>query len=415
MPGPVSHRRPGGRLLSRLIWLTVLALVLAGIAWIVWHPRAAPPHQGRPGFGGSMPVVAATAAKGDIEIELKALGTVTAPATVTIKPQIGGPLTEIAFTEGQTVHTGDFLAQIDPRPYQLALAQAEGQLRRDQALLTAAKVDLARYQKLVAEDSIAKQQRDTQASLVQQYEGTVETDGALINIAKLNIAYCHIVSPLNGRVGLRQVDPGNTVQTSDANGIVVITQIQPITVIAAVPEDQLPAIQKRLHAGATLPVRAFDRTDTTALATGTLLTLDNQIDATTGTIKMRAQFDNRDETLFPNQFVNIRVLVDTLHDAITIPTAAVLHGVPGTFVYLVQPDLTVTVRPVTLGPASADKVAVVAGLAPGDRVVIDGSDKLRDGAHVTLPDPGPDPGPGADAGPGVKAGGDHPHHHRADQ
>jgi len=428
-------RRPPGRLrrwLVRLIWLVVLASILAGIAWIVLHPRAAPPPRGRFAMNGTMPVVAATTAKGDIRIELKALGTVTSLATVTVKTQIGGQLTQVAFTEGQTVHVGDFLAQIDPRPYQLALDQYEGQLRRDQALLAAARVDLARYQKLVAEDSIARQQLDTQTSLVQQYEGTVETDGAQVNNAKLNIAYCHIVSPVTGRVGLRQVDQGNYVQTSDANGIVVITQIQPITVVAAVPEDELPAIQKRLHAGATLPVTAFDRSDSVKLATGKLMTLDSQIDTTTGTIKLKAQFDNQDETLFPNQFVNIRVLVDVLRDAITIPTVAVQRGAPGTYVYLVQPDNTVTVRPIGLGPASADQVAILSGLAPGDRVVIDGADKLRDGAHVTLPTAEPGAGGGAGAGAnggsgtghhrsgGGNAGDDakgeeHPHRHRTDK
>jgi multidrug efflux system membrane fusion protein len=429
-----TRRRPRSRLrrwFARLGWLIVIALVLGGIAWIVLHPRAAPPHAGRFAMTGAMPVVAATTTKGDIDIELKALGTVTALATVTVKTQIGGQLTQIAFTEGQTVHAGDFLAQIDQRPYQLTLAQNEGQLARDQALLAAARVDLARYQKLVAEDSIAHQQLDTQASLVHQYEGTVATDEAQVNTAKLNIAYCHIVSPVTGRVGLRQVDQGNYVQTSDPNGIIVITQMQPITVIASIPEDNLPAIQKRLHAGATLPVTAYDRSDSIKLATGKLVTLDNQIDTTTGTIKLRAQFDNQDESLFPNQFVNIRVLVDVLHDATVIPTVAVQRGAPGTYVYLVQPDSTVAVRPIKLGPTTADQVAILSGLEPGDRVVIDGADKLRDGAHITLPTADAQAGAGAGAGSGSwpgaghhpggpktgddPAGEEHHHHHRTDQ
>lgn len=431
---PVSGARRGGlrRWFGRLVWLMVVALVLGGIAWIMLHPRAAPPHGGRFAMNGPMPVVAVAAATGDIEIELKALGTVTALAAVTIKTQIGGKLTQVAFTEGQTVHVGDFLAQIDPRPYQLALVQFEGQLRRDQALLAAAKVDLARYQKLVAQDSIARQQLDTQAALVQQYEGTVEADGAQVNSAKLNIEYCHIVSPVTGRVGLRQVDPGNYLQTSDASGIVVITQMQPISVIAAVPEDRLPDLLKRLHAGATLPVTVYDRSASVKLTTGKLTTLDNQIDTTTGTIKLRAEFDNHDESLFPNQFVNIRVLVDTLHGVITIPTVAVQHGVVENFVYMVRDDNSVAVRPIGLGPAAGDKVAVLSGLASGDRVVIDGADKLREGAHVTLPTAGPETkaGSGSGHGPGSWSGSnhgpdgarpddgtggeEHRHHHRTD-
>jgi len=425
--GSRPQNRPKGRVrrwLVRLVWLLVVLASLGGGAWIVLHPRAVPPHGGRFSMSGPMPVVTATAAKGDIDITLKALGTVTALATVTVKTQISGQLTEVAFTEGQTVHAGDFLAQVDPRPYQLALAQYEGQLRRDQALLAAAKVDLARYQKLVAQDSIARQQLDTQAALVQQYEGTIETDGAQVNNAKLNMAYCHISSPVTGRVGLRQVDPGNYVQTSDANGLVVITQMKPISVIAAVPEDWLPALMKRLHTGATLPVVAYDRADSVKLATGTLTTLDNQIDTTTGTIKLRAQFENADESLFPNQFVNIRVLVDTLHDVTVIPMVAVLRGAPGTFVYLVQPDNSVKVRPIALGPVSDDKVAILSGLEPGDRVVIDGADKLRDGAHVTVPaaESGVGPagaGPGGSAGPGGFGHGSGAWsgsgHHRSDQ
>jgi multidrug efflux system membrane fusion protein len=426
-----STRRPRGSL-WRWVWaLCVLVVMVAGVGWIVLHPRAAPPPGGRFSGNGAMPVVVTSATKGDIEIELKALGTVTAPATVTVKTQIGGQMTQVAFTEGQTVHAGDFLAQIDSRPYELALAQLQGQLRRDQALLAAAKVDLARYQKLVSEDSIARQQLDTQVSLVQQYEGTVETDVALINNAKLNIAYCHIVSPLTGRVGLRQVDPGNYVQTSDPNGIVMITQMQPITVIAAVPEDNLPAILKRLHDGATLPVTAWDRSDSTKLATGVLLTLDNQIDTSTGTIKLRARFDNQDQSLFPNQFVNIRVLVNVVHDATIIPTVAIQRGVPGTFVYLAKPDNTVTVRPVRLGAMAGDKVAVLDGLALGDRVVIDGADKLREGVHITVPAETA-AAPAAPAAPATttaatpatpatsgasdsKPGDEHHHHHRSDQ
>jgi multidrug efflux system membrane fusion protein len=316
---------------------------------------------------------------------LTALGTVTPLATVTVKTQIAGQLVQVAFQEGQMVRAGDFLAQIDPRPYQLALSQYEGQLQRDQALLKAAEVDLARYKTLVAEDSIARQTLDTQDALVQQYRGTVETDQAQVNTAKLNLVYCHITAPVTGRVGLRQVDPGNYVQTSDSAGIVVITQMQPITVLFTLPEDNLPAVMKRLHDGATLPTTAFDRAQTAQLASGRLMTVDNQIDVTTGTVKLRAQFDNADEALFPNQFVNVRLLVDSLKNVTVIPTAAVLRGAPGTYVYQVKSDNTVTVRPIKLGPVAGERVAVLSGIEPGEQVVVDGSDKLREGAQVTLP------------------------------
>ncbi|MDR3437609.1 MdtA/MuxA family multidrug efflux RND transporter periplasmic adaptor subunit [Telmatospirillum sp.] len=371
----------------RVIWGVLIAALMGTITWVSVRPPAAPPS--RPGrFGasaGPMPVVAAVAEKGDISITLGALGTVIPLATVTVKTQIAGQLTDVAYREGQVVRAGDFLAQIDPRPYQLSLAQYSGQLQRDQALLRAAEVDFARYKTLLAQDSIARQTVDTQEALVQQYRGTVETDQAQVNNAKLNLVYCHIVAPVGGRVGLRQVDPGNYVQTSDTNGIVVITQMQPITVVFTLPEDNLPAVMKRLHEGATLGVAAFDRSQSTQLASGRLMTVDNQIDTTTGTIKLKAQFDNRDEALFPNQFVNTRLLVDTLKDATVIPSAAVQRGAPGTYVYVVKDDNTVTVRPIKLGPASGEKVAILSGIEIGEKVVVDGGDKLREGASVTLP------------------------------
>jgi multidrug efflux system membrane fusion protein len=367
------------------VWGVLIAALLGTLGWVIFRPQVAPQSRSNRNGSGPMPVVAATAEKGDIAIILNALGTVTPLASVTVKTQIAGQLTQVAFQEGQTVHAGDFLAQIDPRPYQLALAQYEGQLQRDQALLKAAEVDLSRYKILVAQDSIARQTLDTQDALVQQYRGTVETDQAQVNNAKLNLVYCHIVAPVSGRVGLRQVDPGNYVQTSDANGIVLITQMQPITVLFSLPEDNLPAVMKRLHDGANLAVTAYDRAQTVQLATGRLVTVDNQIDVTTGTIKLRAQFDNRDESLFPNQFVNTRLLVDTLKGATVIPTAAVQRGAPGTYVYLVKPDNTVTVRPVKLGPMEGERVAILSGIERGDNVVVDGGDKLREGAQVTLP------------------------------
>ncbi len=383
-------RRPGGRrpLGPRLVWLVILALAVGLAAWLVLRPPAS--QQARTGRfangGAPMAVVTAAATPGDMPVWLNALGTVTPLATVTVRTQINGQLLQIAFQEGEEVNKGDFLAQIDPRPYQAALDQLEGQLHKDQALLTNAKLDLARFQKLVAQNSIAVQQRDTQLSLVQQYEGTVKSDEAQVENARLNLAYCRIVAPISGRIGLRQVDQGNYVQVSDPNGIAVITQLRPISVIFTVPEDNLPAIQKRLNAGASLEVDAWDRAMATKLATGKLTTVDNQIDTSTGTVKLRAQFDNADGLLFPNQFVNTRLLVDTIHDAVIVPAAAIQRGAPGTFVYLVKGDSTVTVRPVKLGPGDGDRVAIRDGLAAGDAVVVDGADKLRDGAKVAVGD-----------------------------
>jgi len=337
---------------------------------------------------GPTPVGTAKVDKGDMPVALSALGTVTPLAMVTIKTQISGQLIEVAFKEGQLVNKGDFLAQIDPRPYQVALAQAEGQLAKDQALLKNAEIDLARYKTLVAQNSVARQTADTQAALVQQDRGTVQADQAQVDAQKLNLTYCRIVAPVTGRVGLRQVDPGNYVQTSDASGIIVITQLQPTSVIFTLPEDNLPTVMKRLSTGATLGATAFDRTGATKLGTGTLETVDNQIDPTTGTVKLRAIFDNKEQTLFPNQFVNVRLLVDTLHDASIVPLAAIQRGAPGTFVYLVKPDDTVAAQPVILGPNDTQNVAITKGLAPGQAVVTDGADRLKDGAKVRLVAPG---------------------------
>jgi multidrug efflux system membrane fusion protein len=321
---------------------------------------------------------------------LSQLGTVTPLATVTVKTQISGYLTEVAFREGQMVKKGDFLAQIDPRPYQVALEQAEATLAKDQALLKNAQLDLERYNTLVAQNSIARQTRDTQVSLVAQYQATIKSDQAQIDVQKLNLTYCRIISPVTGRVGLRQVDAGNYVQTSDSNGIVVVTQLQPISVIFTLAEDNLPAVMKRVRAGASLPVSAFDRTGTTELGTGTLETVDNQIDTSTGTVKLRAMFDNREEVLFPNQFVNVRLLVDTMRDTDIVPVSAIQRGAPGTFVYLVGSDNTVTVAKVKLGASDGQHIAILSGLQPGESVVVDGTDRLRDGAKVTLATGKPD-------------------------
>ena len=331
-----------------------------------------------------MSIVPETVGKGDIGINLNALGTVTSLATVTIRSQISGYLLKIDFKEGDDVKKGDLIAEIDPRPYEATLAQANGNLARDQALLKGAQVDLTRYQGLAAQNAVPRQTLDTQVALVAQYQGTVEADRAAVKSAEVNLQYCRILSPLDGRVGLRQVDQGNYVTPGDANGLVVITQLQPISVLFTVPEDNLQAISKRLQAGAVLPATAYDRSGANKIADGTLQTSDSQIDPTTGTIKLRAQFPNENKLLYPNQFVNVRLLLDTHKDVTTMPTAGVQRGVPGTFVYLVNADNTVSVRKVVLGVTDGDRVEVASGLVPGDRIVIDGADKLRDGAKINV-------------------------------
>jgi membrane fusion protein, multidrug efflux system len=347
---------------------------------------------GRAGGGANGPVAVTVAnvTSGDIAVRIPALGTITPLATVTVKTQVSGILQKIVFQEGQPVHAGDFLAQIDPRPYEAALKQAEGNLKRDQALLADAKLDLKRYEELVKEDSVAVQQLDTQRSLVDQYAGAILADEGTVSSAQVNLAYTHIVSPVTGRVGLRQVDQGNYVTPGDADGIVVVTQLQPITAIFSVPEDNVTAIMQQLNAGSALIAEAYDRTNSTKLSDGKVLTADNQIDTTTGTIKLRALFDNKDGLLFANQFVNIQLVLKTLSDQTIMPGAAVHRGAPSgvvtTFVYLVNTgDSTVAVRPVTLGVTDGEEVAVDKGLAPGDIVVTEGGDRLRDGAPVLLP------------------------------
>ena len=394
--------RPARR--SRLRWLFWVLLVLAIIGVGVWYypkPENQPKTAGRNQFGGPTPVGVATVQKGDMPVTLTGLGTVTPLATVTVKTQINGYLVTVAFQEGQMVKKGDFLAQIDPRPYQVALEQAEGQLAKDQALLKNAQLDLQRYNTLVAQNSIATQTRDTQVSLVSQDQAAVKTDQAQVDAQKLNLVYAHIVSPVTGRVGLRQVDAGNYVQTSDPNGIVVVTQLQPISVIFTLPEDNLPAVMKQVHAGAALPVTAYDRTGTTELGKGRLETVDNQIDTTTGTVKLRAIFDNEQEILFPNQFVNVQLLVNTMKGVDIVPTAAIQHGAPGAFVYVVKPDQTAAVQKVKLGPGDGQQIAVLDGLQPGEKVVVDGSDRLREGAKVTSAAAG-NPGDAAPAAQQIK-------------
>jgi len=386
--GVVSHRprRSWGR---RLVWLLLAAAIVAAAIWYFPRPEPQPKNAGRPAAGAPVPVGVAPVEKGDMPVTLSQLGTVTPLATVTVKTQLSGYLVQVAFREGQMVNKGDFLAQIDPRPYQVALEQAQAQLGKDQALLKNAQVDLQRYNTLVAQNSIAKQTRDTQVSLVAQDEATVKADQAQIDAQKLNLTYCRIVSPVTGRVGLRQVDAGNYVQTSDPNGIVVVTQLQPISVIFTLSEDNLPEVMKRVRAGAVLPVTAYDRTGATELASGKLDTVDNQIDTTTGTVKSRAIFDNDQLALFPNQFVNVKLLVNTLHDADIVPNSAIQRGAPGTFVYVVKPEKTVAVQKVKLGPSDGQHIAILSGLEPGESVVIDGTDRLHDGAKVTISSPQP--------------------------
>ncbi len=342
-------------------------------------------------------VKVATARRGDIRVFVEGLGAVTPIATVSVVTQISGLLTEVAFREGQLVKKGDFLAQIDPRPYEVLQAQYEGQLLRDQGLLDQAKIDLARYQTLLKQNSIARQTEEDQVYLVKQYEGAVKTDRALIDAQKLNLIYAHIISPVEGRMGLRLVDAGNYVQVGGSNNtIAVITQLQPITVIFPVPEDDLPEIMPQVNAGAQMKVEIFDRANITKLAVGDLMTADNEIDTTTGMVKLRALFDNQDNKLFPNQFVNAHLLIRTLHDAIVVPTSAVQRGAPGAYAYVVNADNKVSVHPLSLGPTEGEMAAVESGLSAGDRVVIDGADQLREGSVVAIPDAAKPGGGGGD-------------------
>src|ERR1700677_817465 len=328
--------------------LVLALLVVAGVVW--WTRQDGGPQSGGAGRNGTpMSIVPETVGKGDIGINIDALGTVTSLATVTIKSQISGYLLKIDFKEGDDVKKGDLIAEIDPRPFEATLAQANGNLVRDQALLKGAQVDLARYQGLAAQNAVPRQTLDTQVALVAQDEGTVEADRAAVKAAQVNLQYCRIVSPLDGRVGLRQVDQGNYVTPGDTNGLVVITQLQPISVLFVLPEDNIQTVLKRMQSGALLPAAAYDRSGTNKIADGTLQTFDSQIDPTTGTIKARSQYANDNKILYPNQFVNVRLLVDTHKDVTIMPTAGIQRGVPGTFVYLVNSDDTVSVRKVALG------------------------------------------------------------------
>ena len=392
-PAPTSSRTRRW-LVPTAIGLIVV-LIAAGVYYRLHSQSAQGPAQTggrRGGAPGGMagagapatPVTAVEAKTGDLPVFLNGLGTVTPTRSVTVHSRVDGQLMKVHFKEGEMVKEGQLLAEIDPRPFQVQVTQMEGQLGRDQALLKNAQIDLARYQTLLKQDSIAAQTVDTQRALVKQYEGTVKADEGQLGNARLQLNYASVTAPLSGLAGLRQVDPGNVVHASDTNGIVIINEVTPITVVYTIPEDSLPKVVKRSRGGETLPVEAFDRAGTIKLGTGKLASIDNQIDTTTGTVKLKAEFANRDGLLFPNQFVNVKMLVDTLKGATLIPSAAVQRGTQGSFVYTVQPDQTVKLKTVKLGPTDGINVAVESGVAPGEKLVIDGMDKLRDGAKVEV-------------------------------
>jgi multidrug efflux system membrane fusion protein len=367
--------------------LIAIAAVAGGVYYWTSQPASsqAGPGGGRGGNANRVqPVSAAEVKRADVPVWVSAVGTAVPRNLVTVRTRVDGQLMSLHFREGEIVKQGQLLAEIDPRPYQVQLAQAAGQLARDTAALENAQADLARYRDLWAKDSIAKQQLDTQEALVRQSQGTVESDRGQVDSAKLQLVFARVTAPVGGRIGLRQVDPGNQVHASDTNGLAIIAQVQPMTVIFAVPESYLPAINQRVAGGEEVTVEAWDREQKTRLAAGRLLTTDNLIDTATGTIKMKAEFANKDSTLFPNQFVNTRLLLGVRKDALVVPGAAVLQGSRGAYVYSVDGENTVTSVPVTPGPTDGGVVAVEGKLEPGSRVVTDGADKLRDGAKVEV-------------------------------
>lgn len=380
-------------------WLLLACAIGGGAAYYYFYyavpGEAAPPPEaargagkkGGDGAGRVTPVVALPAKKGEAKVYLTSLGTVTPVRTVTVRSRVDGQIMRVHFREGQAVKQGDLLVEIDPRPFQAQLTQVEGQMARDAALLANARIDLERYRTLLAQDSIAKQQLDTQEALVRQYEGTVKLDQGQLDNARLQLSYSRVTAPIPGRLGLRQIDEGNVVRAGDTNGLVVITQLQPITVVFTLPQDNLPVVMKRLQSGERIPVEALDRDQNqkSPLASGMLLTVDNQIDTTTGTVRLKAQFPNDDSRLFPNQFVNVRMLIDVRRDVTTVSSAALQRGARGLFVYVVKDDRTVTLRDVKTGPAEGDSTIIESGVEPGELVVVDGMDRLREGARVEMP------------------------------
>ncbi|MDA3132952.1 MdtA/MuxA family multidrug efflux RND transporter periplasmic adaptor subunit [Atlantibacter subterranea] len=383
--------------LSRWMWLIVIVIAIVAGVWY-WHAQKpdAPSGQqasgqqrkaggGRPGMRGALaPVQAATAVSAAVPRYLSGLGTITAANTVTVRSRVDGQLMALHFQEGQQVKAGDLLAEIDPSQFKVALAQAEGQLARDKATLANARRDLARYQQLSKTNLVSRQELDAQQALVNETLGTIKADEAAVASAQLQLTWSRITAPVDGRVGLKQVDIGNQISSGDTNGIVVLTQTHPIDVLFTLPESDIATIVQAQKAGKTLTVEAWDRTNKQKLSTGTLLSLDNQIDATTGTIKLKGRFENQDDALFPNQFVNARMLVDTQQDAIVIPTAALQMGNDGHFVWVLNSDNKVSKHTVTTGIQDSEKVVIAAGLSAGDRVVTDGIDRLTEGASVEV-------------------------------
>ncbi len=413
MSDPIPPTEPTRRPRPRWFLPVVAVAVLAAVGLGIWYfagrgespadkQTAAKDGKGKatPGKGGRFgadpnriqPVAVVAAKTGDINVTQTALGTVMALRTATVRPRVDGLLQSVLFTEGQKVQAGDVLAQIDPVPLQVALAQAEGNLARDAATLNNARLDLERYRTLLAQDSVAAQQVDQQASLVKQLEGTVKVDQAQVDNAKLQLSYTRITAPIGGLLGLRQVDSGNMVRSSDANGLAVITQVDPITVLFTIPQDTLPAVLRRLKQGDKPTVQAWDKEQKTMLAAGTLLSTDNQIDVATGTVKLKAQFANGDSSLFPNQFVNVRMVVDVVRNTIVIPSAALQRDNQGTIVYAVKDDSTVAVRRVKPGPSDGELMSIESGLQAGERVIVDGVDRIREGAKVEVVEPGVTPG-----------------------
>jgi len=384
-----------------VIWVLFFVIIVGITAYAVWRvrqPGLIPQTnqggrggfgRGRGGFGGdALPVVVAKARSASVPVYLDGLGNVTAFYTVTVKSRVDGQIMKINFQEGDFVKEGQVLAEIDPRPFEVMLAQAEGTLARDQALLENAKLDLERYKTLIEQDAIPKQQLDTQKALVAQYEGNIRQDVANIDNAKLQLVYAKVTAPITGRVGLRLVDPGNIVHASDANGMIVITQLQPISVLFTIPEDSLPAVMRKLREGVKLPVDAYNRDNSQKLASGTLLTVDNQIDSTTGTSKLKAIFDNTNFELFPQQFVNIRLMLETLQNQTVVPTVAVQNGQQGTFVYVIDDRQTAHLRPVTLISSDQSGANIKSGLQVGEQVAVDGADRLSDGSRVRIREAG---------------------------